>query len=553
MKNFIKTNWILIAILLLAIFFRFYQITTFPNGLFPDEAANGLDINSIFHGHLQPFYERGNGREALFFYLLALSVSVFGRGPWQHHIVTGMVGVSEIIVTYLLVKRMFGKSTALWASFFMACSSYAVMLNRNGFRANTIPLFTTLTFLFLVKFFQTPEANVKSRMWSAFWAGVSFGLGFYTYISYRMMIPLIIGMGFLLFYANRYRAREIIQRYTKPKIIFAAGFLIAFAWIGSYFIQHPGAFIGRAGQVSIFNKELNHGDIVGTLVLVAKKTMVSFFAHGDQNWRQNVSGFAFLSPVISPFFGISLVLFTLVFFKFLWDVWRQKLDQQTVYQSLVAIWFWFMIVPEITTAEGIPHGLRLIGVIPPIFILAAWSVNKVWEWLLVLFPSMQSRYAFAGMFAAVLISYNFYLVFQVAAKSPDDYYAYRSDLTDVSNYLNQRNNKAATYLSLDKFSIQTVDYFTTLTNQPYQVVDPAHTYEVKFKKGDQVVFTMSTLYDSQRFCQAHPTAKLVKQIINQFGLTSMTVYELRNIKGDVCKPITNPGFDTNPHLKTVWE
>src|SRR6185503_16425067 len=121
------------AIILLAIFFRFWQIKTFPGGLFPDEAANGLDINSIFQGHLQPFYERGNGREALFFYLLALSVSIFGRGFWQHHIVTGIVGVSEILVAYLLVKRLFGKRIALLTSFFMAASSYPVMLNRNAF------------------------------------------------------------------------------------------------------------------------------------------------------------------------------------------------------------------------------------------------------------------------------------------------------------------------------------------------------------------------------------------------------------------------------------
>ena len=69
--KFLKNNYLLILILLLAVFFRFFMITTFPNGLFPDEAANGLDINSIFHGHLQPFYERGNGREALFFWISA--------------------------------------------------------------------------------------------------------------------------------------------------------------------------------------------------------------------------------------------------------------------------------------------------------------------------------------------------------------------------------------------------------------------------------------------------------------------------------------------------
>jgi 4-amino-4-deoxy-L-arabinose transferase-like glycosyltransferase len=546
MVRFIRSNYLLILILLVAIGFRFWQITTFPNGLFPDEAANGLDINSIFKGQIQPFYERGNGREALFFYMLAASVSAFGRGPWQHHIVTGVVGVAEILATYFLVKRMFGKNVALLSSLIMACSSYAVMLNRNGFRANLIPLFTTLTFLFIVKFFQTPEWQTKSRMLSAFLAGASFGLGFYTYISYRMMVPLLFGMGVLLWLGNRAQTRELIRKYTKPKLIFVAGFIVTFAWIGIYFVQHPGAFIGRSGQVSVFNKELNKGDLKGTVILVAKETVMSFFTQGDLNWHHNVSGYPFLSLLVSPFFAISLIYFTLYWLKFLYDVARQKLDEQTVYICLVAVWFWFMVVPELATAEGIPHGLRLIGVIPPIFIMAAWSINKLWIQIKKLFPSAQAQLSFAAMFAAVLIAYNGYLVFGVAAKSPDDYYAYRSDLTIVSNYLNLRHNKAKTYLSLDKFSVQTVDYLTTTADNPYNLVDPAHSFEVKLKKGDQIVFTMSSLFDSQKFCQTHSTTKLVKQFINQFGLTAMAVYELRGGKGDVCKPVTNPGFNTNP-------
>ncbi|HEX5429686.1 MAG TPA: glycosyltransferase family 39 protein [Patescibacteria group bacterium] len=547
MAKFIKDHWILVVILLLAIFLRFWHIATFPNGLFPDEAANGLDVNSILHGHLQPFYPRGNGREALYFYLLAASVAVFGRGPWQHHIVSGGVGVLEVFATYFLVKRMFGKNVALLASFFMACSSYMLMLNRNGFRANLIPLFTTLTFLFAVKFFQTPEFRTGSRAISAFLSGIFFGLGFYTYISYRMMIPLAVGMGFLLMLANRAHMRETIRRYMTPKIIFGTGFIIAFAWIGIYFVQHPDSFVGRAGQVSIFNQQLNNGDVVGTFVTVVKKTMLSFFTQGDLNWRQNVSGYPFLSPFISPFFAISLIWFTIMFFKFLWDVWRQNLHERTVYQALVAVWFWFMIVPEITTAEGIPHGLRIIGVIPPIFILSAWSLHKFWIWLKQYVINRPGRVAFAVVFLGAIFYYNFYAVFTVAANSPDDYYAYRSDLTDVSNYLNARNDKADTYLVLDTFSVQTTDYLTTEANQPYQLLDPASSYEANLKHNDQIVFTMSTLFDSQKFCHYHPTAELVKQDINQFGLTAMTVYEQLNMPEDSCKPITNPGFNTDPN------
>src|SRR6185436_15795954 len=115
MKNYLKNNWVLLVVLGMAFFFRFWQINHLPGGLFPDEAANGLDINSIFKGHIQPFFERGNGREAGFFYFEALSVLLFGRGVWQFHIVSAAFGFASVIAVYFLTKRMFGKNQALLA------------------------------------------------------------------------------------------------------------------------------------------------------------------------------------------------------------------------------------------------------------------------------------------------------------------------------------------------------------------------------------------------------------------------------------------------------
>ncbi|MGE5392651.1 MAG: ArnT family glycosyltransferase [Candidatus Saccharibacteria bacterium] len=523
MKNFFKSNWILLVILGLALFFRFYQIGTLPGGLFPDEAANGLDVNSILKGHLQPFYERGNGREALFFYVIAAAVAIFGRGPWQHHIVSAGFGFFEVLATYFLVKRMFGKRTAYLASFFMAVSSYAVTISRTAFRANTIPLFTTLTILFLIRAYQSPDRRTK--IWSGLLSGISFGLGFYTYISYRMMIPLLCGFAVLLLFSLRGRIKESWAAYGKPFWAWVLGFAASFSWLGYYFFTHPGSFVGRAGQVSIFSKELNHGDVVGTFLAVFKATILSFFTEGDLNWRHNVSGFPFLSPFLSPFFAVSVILFSLACLVLLRQIWKKTVTEKILYMSLVAVWFWFMLAPEVTTAEGIPHGLRLIGVIPPIFILAAWSVNWLYEKLLLNRTFYRGRLAFGAIFLGSILVYNFYLYFGIAAQSPDYYYAFRSDLTDVSGYLNARDSKQTTYLSLDAFSVQTVDYLTTATNNPYNLLVPENTYQVKLKTGDQVVFTQSTLYDITKFRVTHPRARLIVDKKNKFNQTIMQVYE----------------------------
>ena len=263
MAKFIRSNFALICVLLVAAFFRYWQITALPAGLFPDEAANGLDVNSILSGNVQPFYERGNGRESLFFYFLALSVALFGRGPWQHHIVSAGFGLATVLIAYLLTKRLFGKNVALVAAFLLAVSSYAVTLSRTAFRANTVPLFAALTLLLLVIFFQTRKD--KTKLWALAGAGTSFALGFYTYISFRMMVPLLAGIFVILAFGVRDRLKVELAQYRKHILVFAASFVMAFAPLGYYFITHPGTFVGRAGQVSVFSKDLNQGDIFGSI------------------------------------------------------------------------------------------------------------------------------------------------------------------------------------------------------------------------------------------------------------------------------------------------
>ena len=524
MAKFIRSNFALICVLLVAAFFRYWQITALPAGLFPDEAANGLDVNAILSGNVQPFYERGNGRESLFFYFLALSVALFGRGPWQHHIVSAGFGLATVLIAYLLTKRLFGKNVALVAAFLLAVSSYAVTLSRTAFRANTVPLFAALTLLLLVIFFQTRKD--KTKLWALAGAGTSFALGFYTYISFRMMVPLLAGIFVILAFGVRDRLKVELAQYRKHILVFAASFVMAFAPLGYYFITHPGTFVGRAGQVSVFSKDLNQGDIFGTFVDVFKKTMLGFFRDGDLNFRHNVSGFPFLTPVVvSLLFAAGLLAATLAIFVLIKQSFKKQINPQTVYLSLLAFWFWLMLVPEVTTAEGIPHGLRLAGVIPVIFILPAWAACRIWTSVKNFPPIAKIRYLIYLVFFGGILLYNYQLYFNVAAKSPDYYYAFRSDLTTVSNYLNWRSRRANTFLSLDKFSVQTVDYLTTETNNPYTLLDPARTYEVKLKKGDQVIFTQSTLFDRTKFSQFHPDAKPVRTERNQFGQIIMLVYE----------------------------
>src|SRR5687768_5501202 len=137
-----KSWWVgglLLVIIGLAAGYRLYDIKSYPPGLFPDEAANGEDLLLILTGDARPFYPRGNGREALFFYLQAAMTSTFGVGVWPMHLASALVGIGTVILMYFATRPYFGRLAGLMAAFLLATSYWHVTLSRTGFRAIQIP------------------------------------------------------------------------------------------------------------------------------------------------------------------------------------------------------------------------------------------------------------------------------------------------------------------------------------------------------------------------------------------------------------------------------
>ena len=543
----------IIFLLAVAGFARFAGLHFLPGGLFPDEAANGLDVNAILSGDLKPFYERGNGREALFFYLLAPFVWLFGRSPFAHHFVSAGVGTLIVLLTYLLAKRWFTAGLALVAALLAATSAWHITLSRTAFRANTAPLFALLFFYFATRVVQ---AKTRLEYWlSAILTGLSFGLGFYTYISYRMMIPLV-AMTALLLLAIDLRSRpkwQLLKKYWRAAVAGMAAFGLSISWLVLFFGQNPEWLTGRSGQISIFSPSLNNGDVWGTFGQVAIKTLAGFVSAGDLNWRHNVSGFPFLSPFVAPFWILGLLFLIIQSAIFVFKALKRPAGDMAYKTNLMRLpfflltaWFGLMLVPELLTAEGIPHGLRLIGVIPAVFIIPALAIIEIIGEL----PHLKFRFSKFRRRAANLALiiflggsglYGLQTYFGTAGNSAEYAYAFRSDLTVVSDYLNARDRKQKTYLVLDWFSQQSTEYLTTQTNQPYRVIDPETLWSgpqkvrlgrfadeeigLRLAAGDQVIFAQSTVYDSRAFEKFFPEAKLILKERNRFNEVIMMVYE----------------------------
>jgi 4-amino-4-deoxy-L-arabinose transferase-like glycosyltransferase len=503
---------ILLALILVgSLFLFFYQLKTVPGGLFPDAAANGLDAQEILNGRHTPFFERGNGRESLFFYLMAVAIKLWGVNNWSVLIPGAMVAFLLVVGVYLLAKEWFNREIGLIATVMTAVSYWLFTISRSGFRAILVPFFLVYFFYFLTLAVRQKD---KIILWSIL-AGLSFGLGFYSYISYRMVLALAL-LFFVLLLIARYTDRKKYPSYLKISWWFTIVVVVVVLPLAIYFFHQPEAIIGRAGQVSIFSPELSQGDLLGTFGTELKTNLTAFWGEGDLNYRHNISG----RPLVDSITGLLLLGGLFLFFirslSLIKNIWR-RISFDGLEYFLVFISFWLMLVPGVMSAEGSPHGLRVLGMLPWIMIMAAWFLMVVSRLILKFLSRGWARGLAWSAFSVVIVAIvviNLSSFWTGPAQSADYYYAFRKDLTFASDYLNQQNDRANNYLVLDEYSQQTTEFLTSEFDQPYQLVDPAKAEKIHLISGQKIVFTTSTLTDADRYQQSYPNISVLEQVFN---------------------------------------
>ena len=162
-----------------------YGIRTMPAGLFGDEAAEGRDALRIISGERPVYLEANFGREPLHAYLVALSVSAFGRTPAAVRLPSALAACATIVGLFGLTRRLFGTRAGLIAAFLCAFSVWAVMLGRLATRPALLPCVLAFALWAGISGWQRRDA----RRWVA--AGLLFGLALYTYTPIRVIIFIV--------------------------------------------------------------------------------------------------------------------------------------------------------------------------------------------------------------------------------------------------------------------------------------------------------------------------------------------------------------------------
>ncbi len=405
------------ALLLLAVIttvlLRFWQLGEMPPGLYHDEAYNGLDAVSVLTDGPSLFFDANNGREPAYILLTSLAVAALGQTALAVRLVAAVVGSVTVIVVYLLADCWFGRKVGLLSAWMWAITLWPVHLSRIGLRAITLVPLLALTFWLGTLAFR----KQKTGLWLL--AGLVYGLSFYTYLAVRLT-PVLVGLLFLYLLWRGYGKR------LWPGIgWFGLGTAVSLLPLMLLFLQDPGLILGRTGQVSILNPDINGGSLIGTLLRQIGLALGMFIWRGDTILRHNPAG----RPVFDWLMALPFLMGL---------VWCGVNWKRPAAMTLL-LWVGVMLWPTIL-AEDTPHFLRAVGVLPAVLMLPAIGLAWLWEWAQL--PAwLRKGVVVALVTGSLLLTIRDYVNYST---QPDVAYLFETAVTDLAESINQESGETAT-------------------------------------------------------------------------------------------------------------
>ena len=480
------------ATIFFAVFFRFWHIQQTPPGMWRDEAVNAIDgMRIIENQELELFLPGyGGGRESLFIYFVGISTKIFGENqPWAARLPSAVFGVLGVVGIYLFAKELYGHNIALFSAYFLAISFWHTVFSRIAFRAILLPMILCFSFSFLIKGIR------QERVINYIFGGVLFGLGFYTYIPYRIM-PLVLVICLPLFVLSKKQSQGKMRATYQGVLAFFGAALTVSLPLGLYFLRNTAYFGERIGGLSVFNLE----NPWMRLLWNTFKTFMMFISNGDMNPRHNLPGRPQLSLPESIFFLIGLML---LFIQLQQGV-RAKDWWKAATSSVVLSLWGLMLVPAIVSHEGIPHALRSLGSIAPTYIIIglglSFILNALWGKLKTIpFGHVLILVSLAGVLVGTAFI-NFQDYFDVYASHPEVEEGFLVHYVEIGEFLNQVPQGVEKFVVLNigrisdltdrQASINTIRFITSQDPTVHFIQEDDLVSEIVHPNGDYVIIPL---------------------------------------------------------------
>jgi 4-amino-4-deoxy-L-arabinose transferase-like glycosyltransferase len=343
------------AILLGAAFLRIADLHRFPPGLHYDEAADMLLSRDIAWYGYQPFpvVQAYSGREALFYYIAAPMLRIFGTHIMAARLTSAFLGILTVAGTIALGRALLGKrnqAVALMAGAWLAISGPQVWLTRQGFRTSPQPLLEALGLWLL----WIALRRVRRWMPPAILGGVFSGFALYVYMAGRIF-PLWLAFLLIILIVLDKQSRSLrIQQV----LVFFAALAVTAVPIGAFYLTHLDVFTDRLAQLAPTSQ-------TPTLLESLWLHLGMFFIRGDPLLRYNLDvGRPFFDPLsgLLLLIGLGVAAYRLI-----------RCDSPLEKASAAFILLCpFLITPSVIAVQGFPPShMRSVAMVPLIFFLPA--------------------------------------------------------------------------------------------------------------------------------------------------------------------------------------
>lgn len=406
----LQKNLLLIIIITIAAFLRFYQLGTNPPSLDWDEVSNGYNAYSILktardeYGTFLPptFKAFGDYNPALSVYLLVPSIAIFGLNEFAVRFPSALFGTLTVLLTYFLAKKLFADSKPKFeigiignylpfrrktiqfdiptiASLLLAISPWHLQFSRYDHEANFMVFFAILGLVLLLyskndilpdlggsRFSRSDSDDVsssasslrrgkhrgihgfKNKYWFLVLSSIAFGLAINTYHGAKLWIPLFL---IAIIFWFRKEIFNLGSRLLAPVLILMISLVPMFINLTNTFV--------RSSSVGIFSRSDTFSTFISGYLSHFSPNFL--FIQGDSIGRHSVPGMGMLYVFELPL--IILGLITLI-------------KKGSTSSKFLLTWLVLAPIPA-ALATPTPHALRAITFLPVWSIIAAFGIKTI--------------------------------------------------------------------------------------------------------------------------------------------------------------------------------
>lgn len=356
-------SW-LFGLILLSLLLRTVQLGSNPAGFFRDEADKGYTTFCLIEtgqdqtGKPYPLFVRSLNvtTSSLYQYINIPFIYTMGLTEFAVRLPAALAGVLSMLSVYLLARKWWDPTTALWAGLFVCLSPWSLLLSRWANQSILLTVSIPLAILFFTWDQNSTHPSKRNTTISA----IFFLIALYTYAPARLFIPVLVSLIWIISFVFMIQRKTDWKSFALSILIFGGIITLGTIPLAYHLLYETAESSARLTNITIFRGQPLSEILTEWLQNYTIHLSPSFlFIHGDDNLRHNTAVFGQLHWYILP-----LILFGL------FRIFRSHTQRDCI----LLAWFLCFPISAACTWEGIPHALRSVFAVPIAQIIAAYGI-----------------------------------------------------------------------------------------------------------------------------------------------------------------------------------